>query len=273
MSLIASHPLPKSMSLYKELGSTVNRLNILDYRCSRQMLTYLKDWSRVFYLLVLSTYLMLNRSIFTISLPTLLVFACILGITTPKGSYAQTPAEEPPSVETPQEPEFETPQETEETTDDPNDPSNLRPLSQDNSLLSLQGAERLMDEASEAIGQENYDLAVSKLQQARKIFNQLSNFHLQLANSFSGIDTQVYEAQRESALATGQMRDSATYQLALVHRAQNQPELAVPLLIQIIRSQNPTTDLGQKSYQQLYELGFVDVPLSGEDTSASPPQN
>ena len=53
------------------------------------------------------------------------------------------------------------------------------------------------------------------------------------------------------------MRDSATYQLALVHRAQDQPELAVPLLVQIIRSQNPTTDLGKKSYQQLYELGFV----------------
>ena len=68
------------------------------------------------------------------------------------------------------------------------------------------------------------------------------------------------------------MRDSATYQLALVHRAKNQPELAVPLLIQIIRSQNPTTDLGKKSYQQLYELGFVDVPFSEEGT-ASPPQN
>lgn len=42
------------------------------------------------------------------------------------------------------------------------------------------------------------------------------------------------------------MRDEATYQLALVHRAQNKPELAVPLLIQIVKSQNPTRDLGKK---------------------------
>ena len=145
--------------------------------------------------------------------------------------------------------------------DDISDFNNFRPLTQDNSLLSLQGGEKLMNEASSAINQENYDLAVAKLRQARKVFNQLSNFHLQLANSFSGIDTQVYDAQRNSALKTGQMRDSATYQLALVHRAQDQPELAVPLLVQIIRSQNPTTDLGKKSYQQLYELGFVSVPL------------
>ena len=149
--------------------------------------------------------------------------------------------------------------------DDISDFNNFRPLTQDNSLLSLQGGEKLMNEASSAINQENYDLAVAKLRQARKVFNQLSNFHLQLANSFSGIDTQVYDAQRNSSLKTGQMRDSATYQLALVHRAQDQPELAVPLLVQIIRSQNPTTDLGKKSYQQLYELGFVSVPFNNQE--------
>ena len=149
--------------------------------------------------------------------------------------------------------------------DDISDFNNFRPLTQDNSLLSLQGGEKLMNEASSAINQENYDLAVAKLRQARKVFNQLSNFHLQLANSFSGIDTQVYDAQRNSALKTGQMRDSATYQLALVHRAQDQPELSDPLLVQIIRSQNPTTDLGKKSYQQLYELGFVSVPFNNQE--------
>ncbi|EAZ90902.1 hypothetical protein CY0110_25766 [Crocosphaera chwakensis CCY0110] len=161
------------------------------------------------------------------------------------------------------------PEATEVPSDDPSDPNNLRPLTQGDSLLSLQGGEKLMGEATEAINQENYELAVNKLQQARKVFNQLSNFHLQLANSFSGINTEVYDAQRASALKTGEMRDTATYQLALVHRAQDQPELAVPLLVQIIRSQNPTTDLGKKSYQQLYELGFVDVPFADEAQAAT----
>jgi hypothetical protein len=131
-----------------------------------------------------------------------------------------------------------------------------------------------MTEAETAINGGQYDLAIQKLQQARRVFNQLSNFHLQLANSFSGIDTAIVESQRGGALKNGQRRDEATYQLALVHRAQNQPELAVPLLIQIIRSQNPTTDLGRKSYQQLYELGFVDTPFGSAPSapgSATPP--
>ena len=144
---------------------------------------------------------------------------------------------------------------------------NARPLDPKNSLLSLPGGKRLISEADNAIASENYKLANQKLQEARQIFNQLSNFHSQLAASFSGIDNRLADNQRTKALETAQMRDQATYQLALVHRAQNQPELAVPLLVQIISSQQPTRDLGKKAYQQLLELGFVDIPYprSSED--------
>jgi thioredoxin-like negative regulator of GroEL len=146
--------------------------------------------------------------------------------------------------------------------EDLSDPQNLRPLNQASSLLSMQGGQRLMAEAGTAIETQSYDEAAKKLQEARQVFNQLSNFHLQLANSFQGIDNKIFESQRKRALETGQMRDEATYQLALVHRAQNQPELSVPLLIQVIRSQDPNSNLGKKSYQQLFELGFVDTPYS-----------
>ncbi len=141
----------------------------------------------------------------------------------------------------------------------PGDNQDLRPLAQ--GILSVQGGQQLMSEAGSAVSAQNYDLAVNKLQQARQVFNQLSNFHQDLAASFAGIDTRIADAQRQQAFQTAQMRDEATYQLALVHRAQNKPELAVPLLVQIVRSQNPTRDLGKKAYQQLLELGFVDTPF------------
>jgi hypothetical protein len=141
------------------------------------------------------------------------------------------------------------------------EPNIVAPISQTETLLSLQGGERLMMEAEQAINQGNYAVAETKLQQARRIFNQLSNFYLQLADSFSGIDSRITADQRSGALRTAALRDESTYQLALVHRAQNKPELSVPLLIQIIRSQNPTSELGRKSYQQLYEIGFVQVPF------------
>jgi len=143
----------------------------------------------------------------------------------------------------------------------PEDPNNLRPATGTSSILSINGGKRLMNEANSAVSSQNYPLASNKLKEARIVFNQLSNSYQQLFSSFSGIDNRVADTLRKRALETAQMRDEATYQLALVHRAQNQPELALPLLVQIIKSQNPTRELGKKAYQQLFELGFVDSPF------------
>lgn len=147
----------------------------------------------------------------------------------------------------------------------------IRPLAQDGSILSMVGAQRLMDEAAEAVSSENYDLAIEKYKSARQVYNQLSNFYQDLASSFSGVDVLISAAHRDRALATAQERDKATYRLALVHRAQNAPDLAVPLLIQIIRSQQPTRDLGENAYRQLFELGFVDspYPYNGQEVGSS----
>jgi hypothetical protein len=144
---------------------------------------------------------------------------------------------------------------------DPTDPNVVRPTatSGEGGLLSLQGGQKLMNEAEQAIRSQNLPTAMKKLQEARQVYNQLSNFYQDLAASFSGIDTRVADSQRKKALDTAQLRDQATYRLAVVHRSMNQPELAVPLLVQIIRSQQPTRDLGKQAYQQLLELGFVDV--------------
>jgi hypothetical protein len=144
---------------------------------------------------------------------------------------------------------------------DANDPTNLRSLSQDGTILSFQGGQKLMDEASKAVDTKNYTLAVKKLQESRQVFNQVSNFYQDLAGSFSGVDNRTADGHRKKALEAAELRDKATYQLALVHRAQDQPELSVPLLVQIVRSQSPTRDLGKKAYQQLLELGFVDSPF------------
>ncbi len=158
---------------------------------------------------------------------------------------------------------------------DPSDPNVLRPQGSDTNILSMDGGKRLMAEAQQSVAAQNYTVATKKLQDARQVFNQLSNFYQDLTGSFSGIDLRIADANRRKALEAAQMRDEATYQLALVHRAQNQPELAIPLLVQIVRSQQPTRALGQKAYQQLLELGFVDTayPRSrSEQPQTEPPK-
>ena len=141
-----------------------------------------------------------------------------------------------------------------------------------NGIFSIEGGNKLMAEADRAIDAQQYDLAAEKLQSARQVFNQLSNFYLQLFNSFTGLDNAAAESHRQKALETSIERDEATYQLALVHRAQNQPELSIPLLVQIVTSQSPGIGLGKKAYEQLLEIGFVDTPLTIPEPGNTPPQ-
>ena len=161
--------------------------------------------------------------------------------------------------------ESQTPEITDEQPDDTS-PSNV-------SVFSIEGAANLMKEADRAIDDGEYEVAAQKLQSARQVYNQLSNFYLQLFNSFTGLDNAAAESHRKKALDTSVERDKATYQLALVHRAQNQPELSIPLLIQIITSQSPGIGLGRKAYEQLLEIGFVDTPYTPPKPSEveSPP--
>lgn len=142
------------------------------------------------------------------------------------------------------------------------------------SVFSIEGGEKLMEEADQAINNQEYDLAARKLQSARQVYNQLSNFYLQLYNSTSQLDNVAAESHRKKALETGVERDNATYQLALVHRSQNKSELSIPLLIQVINSQSPGIGLGKKAYDQLLEIGFVDVPITIPKAGSTPaPEN
>ena len=152
--------------------------------------------------------------------------------------------------------------------------SDTSTLTQSDSIFSIEGGNRLMKEADQAIDAQQYDLAAEKLQSARQVFNQLSNFYLQLFNSFTGLDNAAAESHRKKALDTSIERDKATYQLALVHRAQNQPELSIPLLVQIVTSQSPGIGLGRKAYEQLLEIGFVDTPYTPQPPAPqTPPAN
>ncbi len=177
------------------------------------------------------------------SLRRILILGALLAVPYLGTARAQTVEELPPAAE-------EEPTETVAPT---------RPLESEASLLSLQGGDRLVKEAELAVEAQDYSLAAQKLGSARRIYNQLSNFYQQLSSSFQGIDLRIADNHRSLALETAQKRDEATFQLALVHRANNEEALAVPLLIQIVRSQNPTTPLGSRAYQQLFDLGFVET--------------
>ncbi|MBE9063137.1 hypothetical protein [cf. Phormidesmis sp. LEGE 11477] len=138
-------------------------------------------------------------------------------------------------------------------------PTVTRAIEEANSPIGIAAGQSLMSEAEVAISDQNYTLAATKLLEARQALNDVSTHYQSLSSVFIGLDSRVNQDLRSLALESAQVRDQASYQLAVVYRAQNRPDLAVPLLVEVVKSQQPTRGLGQQAYQQLYELGFVGV--------------
>lgn len=145
-----------------------------------------------------------------------------------------------------------------------------RPLNQDDSPTGIGAAELLIAEAKSAYAAGDYSTAVARLQTSRETLNTSSSYYQNLFNTFTGIDRRVSGEMRQKALEAAELRDQATLQLAQAYQAQQQPNLAIPLLVEVLSSQNPTRDLGKQAYDQLLEIGFVAQPyIVNEDTATS----
>ena len=126
--------------------------------------------------------------------------------------------------------------------------------------FSVPYADQLVTQGNAAVASQNFPEAIAKFDEARELYNQLSLYYQELAEMFFGIDTRQNRSNREKAIEAAQKRDETTYQLALIHRSQDAPEEAIPLLMEVLRSQQPTRDLGEQAHQQLFEMGFVEAP-------------
>lgn len=126
--------------------------------------------------------------------------------------------------------------------------------------FSVPYADQLVAEGEAAIASQNFPVAIAKFDEARQLYDQLSLYYSELAEMFFGVDTRQNRSNRDKAIEAAQKRDETTYQLALIHRGQDDPEAAIPLLMEVLRSQQPTRDLGEQAYQQLFEMGFVEAP-------------
>ena len=51
--------------------------------------------------------------------------------------------------------------------------------------------------------------------------------------------------------------------LVALYKRKNQPEVAVPLLVEIIRLMSPSSPEGKEAYKNLLQLGFVDTQYRG----------
>lgn len=109
------------------------------------------------------------------------------------------------------------------------------------------------------------DLGAARQQydDARKASKQLLSFYRDLSGAFRGLDARIpREMDTKGRDALGLLAE-ANLRLAALFRRQNQPEVAVPVLVEVVKLMTPSQPQGQKAYQSLVELGFVDTEFKG----------
>ena len=143
--------------------------------------------------------------------------------------------------------------------------SKYRVLSTDNSVLNTSTINSFLKQAKVSMNTGNLDDALEKLNKARTVSKSLINYYKDLHSSFKGIDALIPRELTEKNRNVVQLLSKANMQLATIHRSKDEPELAVPLLVEVVKILSPANPRGAKAYQQLVELGLVDTPYRGSN--------
>ena len=141
--------------------------------------------------------------------------------------------------------------------------SDYKVLASKKTGLNLFTVKDLIDKGDKAISKNDLVQARKSYDKARLLTRQLLGFYRDVNGAFRGIDARIPREMDSKGREAQSLLAKINLRLAALFRRQNQPEIAVPLLIEVVKIMSPTKADGQKAYQSLLELGFVETPYAG----------
>ena len=136
-------------------------------------------------------------------------------------------------------------------------------LSSDSKKLSISNVEYFIKEGDKYIKNGDFEKAKDFYLDARKLAKQLASFYSDLNSSFKGIDARIPNEMQRKGKQTLQILAESNERLAFLYIKTEQPEVAVPLLVETIRIMSPSSPEGREAYERLIKLGFVETKFKG----------
>ena len=143
------------------------------------------------------------------------------------------------------------------------DANNYKILSPSNKKLSTANVQSYLAEGDKFIDSGDFDKAKESYDKARNLAKQLSGFYRDLNVAFRGVDARIPRELDTKGRKSIQVWAEANARLAALYKRRDQAEVAVPLLVEIIRLMSPSSSEGKEAYKKLVQLGFVDTPFKG----------
>ena len=142
-------------------------------------------------------------------------------------------------------------------------PKDFRVLSNDSKKLSISNVEYFINQGDNYIKKGDFEKAKDSYKDARKLAKQLASFYSDLNSSFKGIDARIPNEMQMKGRQTLQILAESNERLASIYIKAEEPEVAVPLLIETIRIMSPNSPQGKEAYEKLIQLGFVETKYKG----------
>ena len=139
------------------------------------------------------------------------------------------------------------------------------------SPFNLEAVRALLLRGDAAVAKGNLAEARKLYDQARDACRRLLGFYRDLSGSFRGLDARIPREMDQKAREALEIYAQANLRLDALLRRQGQPEVAVPLLVEVVKVMTPAREEGRKAYQSLLELGFAITPYTaGTEAPAAP---
>ena len=143
------------------------------------------------------------------------------------------------------------------------DPSTYKVLSSNSKKLSTSNVEVYITEGDKLIKNGDFELAKENYDKARDLSRKLASYYSDLNKAFRGIDARVPLEMEKKGKESIRIWAKSSSRLAALYKRRKQPEVAVPLLVEIIRLMSPNSPEGKKAYENLMQLGFADTTYKG----------
>ena len=141
--------------------------------------------------------------------------------------------------------------------------SSYKVLASQKAGLNLDTVRNYIEQGDQSTSNNELKQAVNHYKKARKTTKLLLSFYRDLNGSFRGLDARIPREMDSKGREAQVLLSKTNLRLAALYRRQNQSEVAVPLLVEVVKLMSPTKAEGQKAYQSLLELGFVETPYAG----------
>ena len=142
-------------------------------------------------------------------------------------------------------------------------PNEYKVLSSTNKKLSISDVQDYLTKGDELVKNGDFEKAKRTYDKARDLAKQLAGFYRDLNGSFKGQDARIPLEMDKKGRKSIKIWAQSNARLASLYKRKKQPEVAVPLLVEIIRLMTPNSPEGKDAYQNLLLIGFVETTYKG----------